>query len=171
MLDPITRKTQTILNNYFGQRFNNPDDTVSDSTGNIFFTDPLHESNLNLTQNTPFCASRSIAFVLPQVLWVLLMAISAFQKVLRCHPMCARCLSQTRLSPTSQAWIRMSYRVTRGVRHQENPCTHSKLSTRLLKSTWSTSGRYGILKSLRWAVCTLPVTGIWSEHRDLALMC
>lgn len=39
-LDPLTNKTETILNNYFGYYFNNIDDLFVDEIGDIWFTDP-----------------------------------------------------------------------------------------------------------------------------------
>lgn len=62
VLDPKTRKTKPILNNYFGQRFNSPDDLVVDSTGDIFFTDPQYGSKLNLTQDQPVLHQQTYRF-------------------------------------------------------------------------------------------------------------
>lgn len=40
-LDPVARTVEILLNNYFGQNFNSPDDLVVEpTTGDIFFTDP-----------------------------------------------------------------------------------------------------------------------------------
>lgn len=39
-LDPVTKKSSVLLNNYFGVQFNSPDDLVIDDAGDIFFTDP-----------------------------------------------------------------------------------------------------------------------------------
>ncbi|KAL1607842.1 hypothetical protein SLS60_002780 [Paraconiothyrium brasiliense] len=61
-LDPITRKTKAILNNYFGQRFNSPDDLVIDSSGDIFFTDPWYGSKLNVTQDAPVLHQQTYRF-------------------------------------------------------------------------------------------------------------
>lgn len=61
-LDPHTRKTQPILNNYFGQRFNSPDDLVLDSTGDIFFTDPVYASKENITQDQPVLHQQTYRF-------------------------------------------------------------------------------------------------------------
>ncbi|KAJ4353367.1 uncharacterized protein N0V89_005096 [Didymosphaeria variabile] len=61
-LDPITRKTKPILNNYFGQRFTSPDDLVIDSSGDIFFTDPWYGSKSNLTQDAPVLHQQTYRF-------------------------------------------------------------------------------------------------------------
>lgn len=39
-LDPITMESRPLLNNYYGAKFNSPDDLVVDTNGDIFFTDP-----------------------------------------------------------------------------------------------------------------------------------
>lgn len=39
-LDPLTLETKAVLNNYYGAKFNSPDDLVVDDKGDIFFTDP-----------------------------------------------------------------------------------------------------------------------------------
>lgn len=39
-LDPLTNKTETLLNNYFGYYFNTVDDIVVDAKGDVWFTDP-----------------------------------------------------------------------------------------------------------------------------------
>jgi len=39
-LDPMTNKTTTLLNNYFGYYFNTIDDLVVHSNGDVWFTDP-----------------------------------------------------------------------------------------------------------------------------------
>jgi gluconolactonase len=61
-LDPITREVKPILNNYFGQRFNSPDDLVVDSTGDVFFTDPWYGSRQNLTQDAPVLHQQTYRF-------------------------------------------------------------------------------------------------------------
>ncbi|KAL1851988.1 hypothetical protein VTK73DRAFT_9327 [Phialemonium thermophilum] len=41
VLDPASRRVAPLLNNYFGQQFNSPDDLAVDPTnGDVFFTDP-----------------------------------------------------------------------------------------------------------------------------------
>jgi sugar lactone lactonase YvrE len=53
-LDPVTREVQPLLNNYFGQLFNSPDDLIIDpDTGDIFFTDPVFGFALGLTDVAP----------------------------------------------------------------------------------------------------------------------
>ena len=61
-LDPFTNTTKPILNNYFGQRFNSPDDLVLDPNGDIFFTDPWYGSKLNLTQELPVLHQQTYRF-------------------------------------------------------------------------------------------------------------
>lgn len=39
-LDPLTNKTETLLNNYFGYYFNTIDDLFVDEKGDVWFTDP-----------------------------------------------------------------------------------------------------------------------------------
>ena len=39
-LDPLTNKTVTLLNNYFGYYFNTVDDIFVDDKGDVWFTDP-----------------------------------------------------------------------------------------------------------------------------------
>lgn len=39
-LDPLTNKTVTLLNNYFGYYFNTVDDLFVDERGDVWFTDP-----------------------------------------------------------------------------------------------------------------------------------
>ncbi|KAK0647804.1 Gluconolactonase [Lasiodiplodia hormozganensis] len=41
-VDPITRKSSVLVNNYFGVQFNSPDDLVIDNNGDIYFTDPWY---------------------------------------------------------------------------------------------------------------------------------
>lgn len=43
-LDPQTKKTTTVVNNYYGAQFNGPDDIVVASDGDIFFTDPCQQT-------------------------------------------------------------------------------------------------------------------------------
>lgn len=38
-MDPVTLKTEVVLNNYYGRRFNSPKDVVVTSGGVAFFTD------------------------------------------------------------------------------------------------------------------------------------
>jgi sugar lactone lactonase YvrE len=61
-LNPLTRKVQPILNNYFGQLFNGPDDLAIASNGDIFFTDPWYSSRLNLTQVQPVLHQQTYRF-------------------------------------------------------------------------------------------------------------
>lgn len=44
-LDPITKKSSVLVNNYFGVQFNSPDDLVIDNNGDIYFTDPCKPSH------------------------------------------------------------------------------------------------------------------------------
>ena len=43
-LDPLTNKTVTLLNNYFGYYFNTVDDLFVDARGDVWFTDPRKSS-------------------------------------------------------------------------------------------------------------------------------
>jgi sugar lactone lactonase YvrE len=61
-LDPFTNETKPILNNYYGQRFNGPDDLVIASNGDIYFTDPLYGSKTNLTQSPPVLHQQTYRF-------------------------------------------------------------------------------------------------------------
>lgn len=62
-LNPYTNTTKPILNNYFGQRFNSPDDLVLDPyTGDIFFTDPWYGWAQNLTQDAPVLHQQTYRF-------------------------------------------------------------------------------------------------------------
>lgn len=38
-LDPFTRQVKPLLNNYYGQKLNSPNDLIVDSAGDIYFTD------------------------------------------------------------------------------------------------------------------------------------
>ncbi|KAK5742200.1 hypothetical protein LTR17_003441 [Elasticomyces elasticus] len=49
MLDPFTREVTTLINNYFGQRLNSPNDLFIDSRGDIFFTDSWYGYAINVT--------------------------------------------------------------------------------------------------------------------------
>jgi sugar lactone lactonase YvrE len=50
-LDPLTNKTEILLNNYFGYYFNTVDDLAVDSKGDIWFTDPrMYSSFLESTK-------------------------------------------------------------------------------------------------------------------------
>ena len=40
IFDPTTFKSEPILNNYYGAKFNSPDDLIIDKNGDVFFTDP-----------------------------------------------------------------------------------------------------------------------------------
>ncbi|KAF2111305.1 putative gluconolactonase precursor [Lophiotrema nucula] len=62
ILDPLTKMTKPILNNYFGQRFNGPDDLTAGFNGDIFFTDPWYASALNLTQHPPVLHQQTYRF-------------------------------------------------------------------------------------------------------------
>jgi gluconolactonase len=48
-LDPSTGKVTTLLNNYFGQAFNSPNDLWLDSQGDIWFTDSWYGYAINVT--------------------------------------------------------------------------------------------------------------------------
>ncbi|KAM3417220.1 hypothetical protein BST61_g5479 [Cercospora zeina] len=48
-VDPVTGKSETLLNNYYGARFNSPDDVVVASNGDVFSTDPFYGYSENLT--------------------------------------------------------------------------------------------------------------------------
>ncbi len=62
-VDPITRKAEFVLNNYFGSPFNSPDDlVVSRKTGDIFFTDPSFGYALDFSTNTPPSAPMTYRF-------------------------------------------------------------------------------------------------------------
>jgi len=61
-INPWTRESKPVLNNYFGQRFNSPDDLVVDSAGDIFFTDPIYAIALNVTQFQPVLPMQTYRF-------------------------------------------------------------------------------------------------------------
>ena len=62
-LDPLTREAKPILNNYFGQAFNSPDDLAIDpDTGDIFFTDPFYGFALNFTTALPVLKAQTYRF-------------------------------------------------------------------------------------------------------------
>ncbi|KAH8881409.1 gluconolactonase [Thozetella sp. PMI_491] len=62
-LNPETREVKPILNNYFGQLFNSPDDlTVDPQTGDIFFTDPWFGWALGLTDAVPVLRQNTYRF-------------------------------------------------------------------------------------------------------------
>jgi gluconolactonase len=49
-MDPITLKTEVVLNNYYGRRFNSPNDVVITTKGIVFFTDGYYGyENFNST--------------------------------------------------------------------------------------------------------------------------
>ncbi|MCJ1361558.1 hypothetical protein MMC16_000658 [Acarospora aff. strigata] len=52
-LDPMTNKTTTLLNNYFGYYFNCIDDLVVHSNGDVWFTDPQYSWFNALTDTAP----------------------------------------------------------------------------------------------------------------------
>ncbi|KAK5129237.1 hypothetical protein LTR16_002321 [Cryomyces antarcticus] len=51
-LDPLTNKTNVLLNNYYGYYFNTVDDLVVDARGDVWFTDPQY-SWFNALTDTP----------------------------------------------------------------------------------------------------------------------
>lgn len=61
-LDPVSRTVEPILNNYYGQLFNGPDDLTIASNGDIFFTDPWYGFALNLTQAPPVLHQQTYRF-------------------------------------------------------------------------------------------------------------
>lgn len=48
-LDPYTGEVTTLLNNYFGQQLNSPNDLVIDSRGDIYFSDSWYGYAINVT--------------------------------------------------------------------------------------------------------------------------
>lgn len=48
-LNPNTREVRTLLNNYFGQQLNSPNDLVIDSRGDIYFSDSWYGYAINVT--------------------------------------------------------------------------------------------------------------------------
>nr|OQO29551.1 hypothetical protein B0A51_04109 [Rachicladosporium sp. CCFEE 5018] len=61
-LDPLTNKTVTRLNNYFGYYSNTVDDLVVDSTGAVWFTDPNYSWYNRLTDIAPQLKPASYRF-------------------------------------------------------------------------------------------------------------
>jgi len=61
-LDPLTNKTTTLLNNYFGYYFNTIDDLFVDETGDIWFTDPDYSWFSGLTDTAPSLQTASYRF-------------------------------------------------------------------------------------------------------------
>ncbi|KAH9817387.1 SMP-30/Gluconolaconase/LRE-like region [Teratosphaeria destructans] len=61
-LDPLTNKTVTLLNNYFGFYFNTVDDLVVDHSGAIWFTDPQYSWFNRLTDTAPQLRTASYRF-------------------------------------------------------------------------------------------------------------
>lgn len=62
-VDPLTRKAEFVLNNYFGSPLNSPDDlVVSPKTGDIFFTDPWYGFGLNFSTGFPPSAPMTYRF-------------------------------------------------------------------------------------------------------------
>lgn len=50
-LNPYTGEVRTLLNNYFGQQLNSPNDLTIDSRGDIFFTDSWYGYAINVTSH------------------------------------------------------------------------------------------------------------------------
>ncbi|KAK6408899.1 hypothetical protein LTR95_018375 [Oleoguttula sp. CCFEE 5521] len=61
-LDPLTNKTVTLLNNYYGYYFTTVDDLAVDSTGAIWFTDPDYSWYNRLTDTAPQLKTASYRF-------------------------------------------------------------------------------------------------------------
>ncbi len=62
-LDPVTKKVTPLLNNYFGQFFNSPDDLAVDpTTGDIFFADPWFGFGLGFTDKVPVLGQHAYRF-------------------------------------------------------------------------------------------------------------
>ncbi|KAK6433901.1 hypothetical protein LTR95_009917 [Oleoguttula sp. CCFEE 5521] len=61
-LDPLTNKTVTLLNNYYGYYFNTVDDLAIDSTGAVWFTDPNYSWYNRLTDTAPQLKPASYRF-------------------------------------------------------------------------------------------------------------
>lgn len=62
-LNPETREVTPLVNNYYGQALNSPDDVVIDpDTGDIFFTDPYYGFALNFTQTLPVLKAATYRF-------------------------------------------------------------------------------------------------------------
>ncbi|KAA8564325.1 hypothetical protein EYC84_011269 [Monilinia fructicola] len=61
-LDPLTNKTVTLLNNYFGYYFNTVDDLFVDERGDVWFTDPHYSWFNGLTETAPQLETASYRF-------------------------------------------------------------------------------------------------------------
>ncbi|RAL66636.1 hypothetical protein DID88_006324 [Monilinia fructigena] len=61
-LDPLTNKTETLLNNYFGYYFNTIDDLFVDERGDVWFTDPHYSWFNALTETAPQLETASYRF-------------------------------------------------------------------------------------------------------------
>ncbi|OQO02848.1 hypothetical protein B0A48_11131 [Cryoendolithus antarcticus] len=61
-LDPLTNKTVTLLNNYYGYYFNTVDDLAVDSAGAVWFTDPNYSWYNRLTDTAPQLKPASYRF-------------------------------------------------------------------------------------------------------------
>jgi len=61
-LDPLTNKTVTLLNNYFGYYFNTVDDLFVDEKGDVWFTDPNYSWFSGLTDTAPQLGTASYRF-------------------------------------------------------------------------------------------------------------
>ncbi|PNS19533.1 Carboxypeptidase Y [Sphaceloma murrayae] len=61
-LDPLTNKTTTLLNNYYGLYWNCVDDLIVDGGGNIWFTDPQYSWFNRITDTPPQLRTASYRF-------------------------------------------------------------------------------------------------------------
>jgi len=61
-LDPVTNKTVTLLNNYYGYYFNTVDDLFVDDEGDVWFTDPQYSWFNALTDTAPQLETASYRF-------------------------------------------------------------------------------------------------------------
>jgi sugar lactone lactonase YvrE len=61
-LDPLTNKTTTLLNNYYGHYLNSPDDLFVDKTGAVWFTDPMNGWLIRETDTPPQLPAASYRF-------------------------------------------------------------------------------------------------------------
>ncbi|KAI9651214.1 hypothetical protein NHQ30_001252 [Ciborinia camelliae] len=61
-LDPLTNKTVTLLNNYYGYYFNTIDDLFVDEKGDIWFTDPDYSWFSGLSDTAPQLETASYRF-------------------------------------------------------------------------------------------------------------
>ncbi|KAL8765365.1 MAG: hypothetical protein Q9194_006589, partial [Teloschistes cf. exilis] len=61
-LDPMTNKSTTILNNYFGYYFNTIDDLFVHPNGDVWFTDPYYSWLLGLTDTAPQLGAATYRF-------------------------------------------------------------------------------------------------------------